>query len=50
MNYKYAFFTTLLVSGIIAMALRTASPQEKPGPQPTATRFMSWRPIRWMAK
>jgi len=30
MNYKYAFFAALLVSGIIAMTLRTASPQEKP--------------------
>jgi hypothetical protein len=30
MNYKYAFFTTLLVSGVIALALRTAPLQEKP--------------------
>jgi len=30
MNYKYAFFTTLLVSGVITMASRSAPPQEKP--------------------
>jgi len=30
MNYKYAFFTTLFVSGVIALASRTAPPQEMP--------------------
>lgn len=30
MNYKYAFFTTLLVSGAIVLASRSAPPQEKP--------------------
>ncbi len=30
MNYKYALFTTLVVSGVIALASRSAQPQEKP--------------------
>jgi len=30
MNYKYAFFTILFVSGVIALASRSAQPQEKP--------------------
>jgi Protein of unknown function (DUF1264) len=30
MNYRYAFFTTLVVSGIIALASRSAPQQEKP--------------------
>src|SRR5437016_3988940 len=29
MNYKYAFFTTLLVSGALVMGSRSAPPQEK---------------------
>ena len=30
MNYKYAFFTILFVSGVIALTSRSAQPQEKP--------------------
>ncbi len=30
MNYKYGFFTTLLVSGVLALGSRSAPPQEKP--------------------
>lgn len=30
MNYKYAFFTTLLISGVVALGSRSAPPEEKP--------------------
>jgi hypothetical protein len=30
MNYKYAFFVALLVSGLLVLGSRSASPQEKP--------------------
>jgi len=33
-NFKYAFFTALLVSGVIALTLRSAPPQEK-APDPS---------------
>jgi len=29
-NYKYGFLTTLLISGVLALGSRSASPQEKP--------------------
>src|SRR5260370_24521460 len=30
MNYKYAFFVTLLISGVLVLVSRSAPPQEKP--------------------
>ncbi len=30
MNYKFAFFATLLISGVLALGMRSAPPQEKP--------------------
>lgn len=30
MNYKFAFFATLLISGVFALGMRSAPPQEKP--------------------
>lgn len=30
MNYKFAFFTAIVVSGVIALASRSAPPQERP--------------------
>jgi len=29
-NYKYGFFTSLLISGVLVLGSRSAPPQEKP--------------------
>ena len=50
MNYKYAFFTTLLVSGVIAWRYEVHRHRKSRALPPTAMIFMSWLRTRWMAK